>query len=168
MRTQTHTYTHTHTALLKQYHVVLDPFVLSLCPVCKEIWADVCDGRDPSRQTMAWLKGGFFLFSLWSLLVRCKFTWPFNSSPHKLVSFIQRLLLGHIRRHCCPGLSNRPSPNGALTCHLEDTRPQQQRFMWQHAATVYLCLPVKQIQNTYLGKKKKRPLMFVKMWAGLS
>lgn len=101
-----HTDTHTHTTLLKQYHVVLEPFVPSLCPVCKEIWVDVCDGRDPSQQTMSWLKRGFFFFSLWSLLVRCKFTWPFNSSPHKLLSFIQRLLFGHIRRHCCLGLSN--------------------------------------------------------------
>lgn len=101
-----HTPTYAHTTLLKQYHVVLEPFVPSLCPVRKEMRVDVCGGRDPSQQTMSWLKRGFFLLSLWSLLVRCKFTWPFNSSPHKLLSFIQRLLFGHIRRHCCPGLSN--------------------------------------------------------------
>lgn len=105
----THTRTHTHTdsltcTLLKHHHVVVDlPFVPSLCPVCKEIWVDVCDGRDPSQQTMSRLKRGFFLSSLRSLLVRCKFTWPLNSSPHKLLSFVQQLLFGHIRRHCCLG-----------------------------------------------------------------
>lgn len=82
------------------------PFVPSLCPVCREIWADVCDGKDPSQQTMSRLKRGFFFFSLRSLLVRCKFTWPFNSSLHKLLSFVQRLLFGHIRRHCCLGHSS--------------------------------------------------------------
>lgn len=81
------------------------PFVPFLCRVCKEIWVDVCDGRDPSQQTMSGLKRGFFLFSLPSLLVRCKFTWPLNSSPHKLLSFVPQLLFGDIRRHCCLGHS---------------------------------------------------------------
>lgn len=82
--THTHSIAHTHT----EYHVVRDPFVPSLHPVCREIWVDVCGGSDPSQQTMWWLKSRFLLFSLRSLPVRCKFTWPFNSSPQKLLSFV--------------------------------------------------------------------------------
>ena len=118
------------------------PFVPSLCPVCKEVWVDVCGGSDPSQQTMSRLKRGFLLFSLRSPLVRCKFTWPFNSSPHKLLRSVQRLLFGHIRRHCCLGHSSgmlssgvyvrRPFLNGSVSWRIMWKTPgHNNNTVWQ-------------------------------------
>lgn len=105
---------------------------LSLCPVVKEIWAHVNDGTDPSRETMWRLKGGFFLFLLPGLLVCWKFTWPFISPLHKLLSFVQQLLFRRISWLCCLGQSSRMPSSGVYvrSSSWGDHLQSVDRIMW--------------------------------------
>lgn len=149
------------------------PFVPSLCPVCKEIGVDVCDGRDPSQQTMSRVKRGFFLLSLRSLLVRCKFTWPFNSLSTQAVEFCSAASVRAYKEALLPGSQRRAAKfrslrkkaflAGSVSWQImwKDTRPQQQ----QHAG-IYFCLSSERTQNTYL--RKKMSLMFAQLYTGLS
>lgn len=133
------------------------PFVLPLCSVCKEIWADVCDGSDPSGQTMAWLKGGFSLLSPRSLPVRLQvyMTLQLLSSHCCRVFFFffysAPSARGYIRRHCWRGL--RQSAWAWRCPDVSSERPQQRQQ--QHFIAGYSISPRRRLnkQNILYGEE---------------